>query len=287
MGTKREMGPHETTPEIAAVLAWWLPKIRRVLGRKIHSVVLYGSATLDDFCPRWSDVDVCVILRTPITPEEGESVGDIHDRMHERFITGRAEAWASGQAIEGSYIPIDLVSDENLQSPCYTAGGSTRKWAVCHPILPFDRYMLAHSGRVFSGMSVSIKPPCGPSLVTQAETDLCAFLAWDRSEQSAIWLAGMLHWAARSLVFWRDGTMLSKSAALEHEMVQDSPFADAFRMALTMRREGSAVATGYHQKLKGHYCRMALDLAREIERNVNARANTQPSAARGAETPSA
>ena len=63
-------------------------------------------------------------------------------------------------------------------------------------------------------------------------------------------MTGMLHWAARSLVFWRESLMLSKSAALEHEMAHGSPFAEAFALALKIRREGSAAAAGYHQELK-------------------------------------
>lgn len=80
----------------------------------------------------------------------------------------------------------------------------------------------------------------------------------------------MLHWAARSLVFWRDGAMLSKSAALEHEIAHGSPFAAAFQTALMVRREGSAVATRYHPELRRYYGQMTLDLAHEIERDVKA-----------------
>ena len=107
--------------------------------------------------------------------------------------------------------------------------------------------------------------------MVQTETDLAALRAWDRAAQSAIWLAGMLHWAARSLVFWRDGTMLSKSASLEHEIARGSSFADAFQLALQIRREGSAVAARHHSELERYYGRIALDLAYEIETNAKAR----------------
>ena len=71
-------------PEPSAILEWWLPRIRTCLGHKIHAVLLYGSAALDDFCPRWSDVDVCVVLETPVSPEEGEAIGKIHGTAHKR-----------------------------------------------------------------------------------------------------------------------------------------------------------------------------------------------------------
>jgi len=271
LGAERRMQDHRDTPEIAPILAWWLPRVHECLGDKIHTILLYGSATLGDFCPRWSDVDVCVVLQSPITQEEGESVGDIHDRMYDRFVSGGAEGWESGQGVEGPYIPIELVEDESVEAPCYSAGGTTRKWEVCQPISPFDRYILAHFSRALSGSSVSFRPPSELSLAAQTEADLAALQAWDRAAQSAIWLAGMLHWAARSLVFWRDGTMLPKSAALEREIAQNSPFADVFRLALAIRREGSAVAARHHQELKRYYSQMALDLANEIERDVKGR----------------
>ncbi|MEW6355970.1 MAG: nucleotidyltransferase domain-containing protein [Planctomycetota bacterium] len=265
----------KTSPTPASVLAWWLSEISACLAQRLHSVVLYGSATLDDFCPRWSDVDVCVVLKTPITAEEGQRVGDIHDRMQDRFIRGRDGHWESGQAVEGPYIPIELVSDEMREAPCYTAYGSTRKWAVCHPISPFDRYMLAHFGRLLAGASVSFAPPRRAALVRMAAKDLGALREWDRSEKSAVWLAGMLHWIARSLVFWRDGKMLSKSAALRHEIERNSPFAAAFQLALKIRREGSATASRHDSELREHFGRMALDAAQEIERNMNKFASAQ------------
>jgi len=261
---------------IAAVLAWLLAEISKCLGQKICSTVLYGSATLGDFCPRWSDVDVCVVLETPITPEEGQSIGNVHDRLRERFISEGCESWESGQAVEGSYVPVELVTDEKLEMPCYTAGGSTRKWAVCHPISPFDRYMLAHFGHLLSGVAAPFTPPCRQSLVSQAETDLSVLRTWNHSEQSAIWLAGMLHWAARSLVFWRDGKMLSKSAALEHEIAHGSPFSTAFQLALAIRREGSRTAADHHAELKRHFSPVAVDLAQEIDTNMKAERGAQP-----------
>ena len=197
--------------------------------------------------------------------------------MKDGFIGRKGSGWPSGQAIEAPYVPVELVADETREAPYYDAYGSTREWAVGHPISAFDRYMLAHFGQVLAGEPVSFAPPSSQALISQALKDLDALRAWNDTERSGIWLAGMLHWAARSLAFWRDGIMLSKSTALKHEIAHDSPYADAFRLALTIRRNGSATAADHHAELVRHFRQVALGLADEIAREVEAsESNAQP-----------
>lgn len=250
------------------VLDWWLAEVRQCLGETIHGVVLHGSIALGDFCPGWSDIDVCVVLNAPVSEGEGAALGKIHDRMLDRFVRQRTDGWKSGQAIEGPYIPQELVGNAETERPCYIAGGTTRKWAPCHPVSPFDRYMLAHFGQTIFGKSVCFAPPAKQALMAQANTDLSDLRNRATSHQSAIWLCGMFHWLARSLVFWRDGRMLSKSAALQHEMDRASRFSDAFRLALAVRKEGSAAAENHRSELQAHFDACALTCAGEIEDSI-------------------
>ena len=261
------MAANGIPPSVGCMLDWWLPEVRSCLDEKLRAVLLFGSVALDDFCPGWSDVDVCVVLDTPITRSEGDAVGAIHDEMRRRFIDGGDGSWLSGQAIEGSYIPAELAADSSLRVPCYTAGGSTRKWAVGNPLSPFDRYMLAHHARPVAGERVAFTPPSASDLVGQSEHDLAGLRNWnENSEQSAIWMAGMLHWIARSIVFWRDGRMLSKSDALRHEIERGAEFADAFALSLEIRQAGSATAAARHAELRRHFDDVVHPAAREIER---------------------
>jgi len=262
------MIPVQSQPAIASLVEWWLPQISAQFGEKLHAVVLYGSVTLGDFCPRWSDVDVCVVLTTPITPEEGAAIGDIHDRMRDRFIESKDAGWQSGQVIEGPYVPLELVADETREAPCYTAYGFGRKWAVGHPISAFDRYLLAHFGQLLAGTPVPFTPPSRQALIAHALEGVDSLRRWNESERSAIWLAGMLHWAARSLIFWRDGKMLSKSAALEYEIARESPYAAAFRLALAIRREGSERAAEHHAELMTHFKQIASGLVNDMARDA-------------------
>ncbi len=254
---------------VSPLLDWWLGEIRQSLGDTFIAVVLYGSITLDDFCTGWSDVDVCVVVNPPVSETAGVALGKIHDRMRDRFVHERISGWMSGQVVEGSYIPRELVGDEQKRMPCYTAGGSSRRWALGHPVSAFDRYMLAHFGRTIAGAPTRFTPPRKQSLIAQSKRDLADLRRRASSQQSDIWLCGTLHWLARCLIFWRDGKLLSKSSALQHELEKGSPYSDAFRLASQIRREGSAAAAQHHQALRQHFDTCALPCAEEIDAAIS------------------
>lgn len=240
--------------EVEALLEWWLPQIHKVLNSKLKSIILFGSVTLGDFMPGWSDVDVCVVLDKPISNGEAAKVGAVHDDMRERFIHGRNANWISGQVIEGPYIPVELATNPEKKDFCYIAGGTTRKRANCNPISPFDRYMLSHFSSCYFGDSISFTPPKRESLICQLFKDI-RMLTYPNENclNSSIWLAGTMHWIARAIVFWRDGMMLSKTAALEHEIKAGSPFAESYRLSLSLRKEGSGVTGKYLPELRARF----------------------------------
>ena len=72
--------------EAAAVLRWWLPRVSQALGRKLRSVMLYGSVCLDGFEPGWSDIDMCTVVDEPVTEEEATGLDRVHGEMDRRFI---------------------------------------------------------------------------------------------------------------------------------------------------------------------------------------------------------
>jgi len=259
----------EPTPLLGPILDWWLTEIQKIIGHKLKSVMLFGSVALDDFCPGWSDIDVCVILNQSISEQEGKSIGKIHDMMRDRYTRQRMSNWQSGQGIEGFYVPVEITEDESITRYCYTAGGTTRKWEIGHPISSFDRFLLAHLCHTIHGPPVSVAPPGWSALVAQANRDLIKIRQDAKFSQSCIWMCGVLHWFARSLVFWRDGRMMSKSDALLHEIKNGSKFSDAFQLALDIRQHGSAVADRYRHQLKKHLDENAFACMAEIDYPVN------------------
>jgi len=253
-------------PPVEAIIEWWLPQVRDLLGDDLLSVVLYGSVTLGDYQAGWSDIDVCVVLSDSIGEDAGARLGHIHDRMQQRYLEHKHGGWLSGQVVESNYVPQSLAANSVEDKACYIAGGTTRKWQRGDPLLPFDRYMLANFGQSCFGSDVHFEEPGVELLCNQAETDLHSLHSW--KNQSAIWLTGMLHWFARSIVFWRDGTMLSKTAALLHEIERGSIYTEPLELALTIRREGSTTAVNYMDASRNHYSRFADSFFTELQQVI-------------------
>lgn len=134
-------------PTVAALLAWWLPRARGLCGRDFVSATLFGSVAHGDFLPRWSDVDVCLVL----AGEPGDDVRAAQDRLAresvERFVVGGADGWKSGQAVEGPAISRAAAADPT------------------DPALePFDRLSLARAGVLLAGAPVVFAPPPADAL---------------------------------------------------------------------------------------------------------------------------
>lgn len=77
--------------EVLAVLDWWRPAVRALLGDALVGARLTGSAVLGGFEPKWSDLDLCVVLRDPVTNDQAAS-------LCRRFVPrgGRALALSGG-----------------------------------------------------------------------------------------------------------------------------------------------------------------------------------------------
>ena len=242
---------------VRMILGWWTPQVREVLGPDLYSIALYGSVTLGDFAPGWSDVDTCIVLSEPISEEEADRLAALHDATRERFVERHENGWRSGQAVEGQCIPRELVADPEAAAPCYKSWGHERKRIDGNPITGFDRYMLAHHGVCWSGEAVSFTPPTRDDLRRQLHKDL-GDVSDEREwhARSPLWLAAITHWFARSSVFWRDGEMLSKTAALEREISNGSPFAVEYELALRLRREGSVHCGEHHSELRANFNRI-------------------------------
>jgi len=253
---------------VASLLQWWLERVCPTLGEKLRTVCVHGSLALDDFCSGWSDVDVCVVVNDPVSGTEAQALGAIHDEMGDRFIRAHAAGWRSGQAIEGCYIPEPLLRDASCQMPCYVAGDCAGRLSTAHPLPPFDREVLARFGRRLLGPPVAFARPTREALAEQTARMLAQIRGQVSGSPSAIWLCGIQHWLARSLVFWRDGDLLSKSAALSRELEQGSPFAVAFELALRIREEGSDVASQHRAALRRQFDECAMVCVAEIERAI-------------------
>lgn len=239
---------------VAAVLSWWLPRARGLCGGEFASAVLFGSVAHGDFLPRWSDVDVCLVLHEEPRDDLRAAVDRLARESVERFVGGGADGWESGQAVEGPAIPRAAAADPT------------------HPALdPFDRLSLARAGVVLDGEPIVFAPPPAAALAASRRAQLASFL--DFEGRSPIRLASQIAWLARDRVFVRTGEPATKTAALESEIARGGPFTDAFLLALALRREGSAACAAHEPDLRRLYAAVARELEKSLKRSGRPRSS--------------
>ena len=277
--------------EAAAVLEWWLPRAQEILARKLHSVMLYGSVCLDGFEPAWSDVDMCTVVLEPVTEDDAAALNRVHEDMEARFIQQGQGGWRSTQILEGEYIPAELVTEPGAAGMCYIATTGHRERRACTPLSAFYRYMLAHHGLCYAGERVAFAPPSREALLREARelmlTGSRALLRPDHADAaSAISMTGVIQDIARTAVFWRDGEMLSKGAALEREIANRGPFADAYRLALQLRKAGSATCDDHRTEVRAKFLDIVGPAASMLDGLLDSRseADTEPARPRARNT---
>jgi hypothetical protein len=220
--------------EVQSLLDWWGPRVEAALGPRIVGMAIGGGLALGEFAPRWSDVDVCVWLDDPLSAEEAARVESIREEMGDLFLRRRSGGWRSGQVVEPRFLTA-----AGARLPAQEGQG------------PFERLVLAHHGFRLSGETVPVAPPGRELLLAQLRADL-GRLGEPRLDRP-IWLTDMILWMARSLVFWRDGDLLGKSAATRREIAAGSPFAAAFRFAFRLRSQGSAACADHLPEARRHF----------------------------------
>lgn len=96
----------------------FVTQVRGLLGDNIVGIYLFGSLSYDDFNPKRSDIDLSVVVKSPLSKEEGEKIKKLHLELEKKH-----PSWK--ERIEASYTPIDLF-DSTLPPkqprPYYGAG---------------------------------------------------------------------------------------------------------------------------------------------------------------------
>jgi len=226
--------------QVQTVLEWWFPRVKVVLGHNLLSVMLFGSVCMDDFCPAWSDLDVCAVLSVPVTDEQARRLSGLHDEL---------ESLLPGPLLEATYLPSSMAATAGSAGRSFDACHGERSLAVFDPIPGFYRLQLARFSTCYAGETVPFAPPTHDQLVA-GSTWLLNRLRGAPGTQRAHELAGLIHETARMVVFWRDREFLSKGSALQREIAAHGQFADAYRLAVHLRTEGGAHCDAHIKKLR-------------------------------------
>jgi hypothetical protein len=244
---------------VRRVLDWWLGQVRPVLGENLRSVLVGGGVALGDFQPRWSDVDICVVLEVPTDEVTDARLHVVHDQMRDRFIAGRAEGWQSFQAVEATYVPVLVAELPGAEAPCFVASGTTRVRQLRDPMAPFERLVFARRGVRYVGEPTDFRPPT----TQQLRDDLRAHLRTIAHpsagmRDSGLWLVSQIGWMARSTLFWRNEELVGKTPALERLAgAADDPGSRHYAAALNVRRQSPEVARAHAAELRASFDALA------------------------------
>ena len=233
---------------VAGLLQWWLLQVRPLVAAKLSSVYLTGGVPLGDFRPKWSDINLCVVLEQALSPDEAQHISAVQADLSRLFLERRTSEWQSWRSIHGVFVPKEIVTTPSAQAACYVVAEKGGHWSTGDPLLPFDRYLLTKSALLWMGEEQLFAPPSKESLILQAEKEFAELSAEKLERRGALWIASEMQALARSLAFWRKRRLIGKTEALKREIAAGGPLAEQFRFALQLREQG-ILGIGVHLNL--------------------------------------
>ena len=95
----RQFTPFE---DVNAILHYFVEGVVPILGENLVGVYLTGSLSYDAFNYETSDIDLTVILQSPISASELSAIKQLHTQMEGKF-----EKWS--RRLECSYTPLEML----------------------------------------------------------------------------------------------------------------------------------------------------------------------------------
>ena len=142
----------EADKTLAEVISGMAAAVRDILGDRFLSMYLYGSVTLDDFRPGWSDIDVLILTRSSVNRQEAQKLLQLRQKLAKE----RQESLY--RAFEGVILPLAALEEGQTGKVVYwgTSGERIRESFMMDV---FSGYELLHRGRLVFGDSIQWKMP--------------------------------------------------------------------------------------------------------------------------------
>ncbi len=199
------------------------------------SCYLYGSATLDDFRPGWSDIDLLILTDRALTEGEADALVSLRQTLTPPSPYFRM--------LEGGVVPLaDFLSGQPTRTIYWGTTGQRVKSR--HDLSPFDLWLLHRHGRLLRGPEVRPLLPCPArdALHAAVRIHLEGVRQHGRGDAS-LYAFGWLLDIARGLYTLQTGQVIAKTAAGEWALREHlCPDEDALRLALAVRRDPSLMA---------------------------------------------
>ncbi len=211
--------------------------IAGILWDNAPSVYLYGSAAMNDFCSGWSDIDLLVLTRTPITPQQAEALLMLRQELPKQHPEMRY-----ARAFEGGMLALDAFIEHTPTTVVYW-GTSGQRITDQHRFDSFCLWELHHAGRLLHGKDIRhlLPLPTAEMLHADIARHLRTILEHGHGAPH-LYAFGWLLDIARGLYTLRHDTVITKTAAGEWALTQGlCPDEDALRLALALRHDPTLI----------------------------------------------
>ena len=211
--------------------------IAGILQENEPSIYLYGSCTMNDFRPGWSDIDLLVVTKSPITAPQAEALLPLRHILPLSY-----PSVPHFRAFEGCMLCADIISNSTPGTVVYW-GTSGQRITDRFTLDAFCLWELHHGGQLLEGPERrEILPHPTPSNLHQGVArHLHTILDHGRGGQT-LYTFGWLLDTARGLYTLRHDAVISKTAAGEWALAEGfCPDAEALRLALAVRREPALI----------------------------------------------
>lgn len=211
--------------------------IAQILADNTPSIYLYGSATMGDFCPGWSDIDLLVLTQSPITLPQSEQLLTLRQALPKRYPDLRF-----ARACEGGMLSLDAFTKGYPDLVVYW-GTSGQRITDHHVFDSFSLWALHRFGQLLHGPEVRnfLPKPTSKDLHTGVARHLRTILDHGRGGRS-LYAFGWLLDIARGLYTLQHNAVIPKTAAGEWALQEGlCPDAEALRLALAVRRDPALI----------------------------------------------
>ena len=182
--------------------------VRNLMQERVVSVILHGSAVLDDLALGYSDLDFLVVQAGELSEDECQAL----KHMRAPFLSGQHGPWA--KALEGAFLPRPMLNPAVTGRAFWWGTSSERVWDS-NKLGWFTLWVIREKGLVLWGEDTRQEIPIPPKdgLVAQVN-EFCAS-ARQHGRGGSIKSVDWLLTAARLLKWVREGVMSSKSDAAD------------------------------------------------------------------------
>lgn len=208
-------------------------RIAELLSANSPSIYLYGSCTMEDFKPGWSDIDILVLTRTPITEEQARQLVSLRQSM----LVGEPDN-PYYRSFEGGMLTLDAFAAHAADRVVYW-GTSGERIADNYDIGALCMTELLDNGILLQGEDIrsALKHPAFSDMKENIRRHYEGIREFGGQTGRSLYTFGWLLDISKGIYTLRTGKIIAKTAAGEWALREDlCPDREALEKALLVRK---------------------------------------------------